>query len=140
MKKDIRVLVTCRDSVGNAVFLPLIVPCTEEEYDLGEHYGFAKLYAEDKGYEPALCYDEAELPRNLLGSFEWVKIHPMPDTYKVTVVFTRSRLEDGEVARSNFPNLSSDEALIQQLCKELQGVYDEGGMSGTFEIEGFKEV
>jgi len=58
---------------GSADFTFVIVNCTEEEYDLGEHYDAATNWAlHDQTFEyPVLVWDEREAPAWLLERFVW---------------------------------------------------------------------
>jgi hypothetical protein len=66
----IPLLVTAVDSNGNASFYPVKVVCTQADYDVGEHYTFAKEAAENDGYEPSLAFDAIEAPE-ILRMVDW---------------------------------------------------------------------
>jgi len=66
----VKCAVSCVNSNGEADFYFCKVVCTEEQYDLGEHYNFTKEAAENEGYEPHLAYDEVECPA-VMSLFTW---------------------------------------------------------------------
>jgi hypothetical protein len=56
----IKVAVVVTDSNGEGDIVKYDVICTQDEYDLGLHYDFAKEKAEEFGYEVKYSFDENE--------------------------------------------------------------------------------
>lgn len=67
----VRCAVSCVNSNGEVDFYFCKVVCTQDEYDNGAHYYYAKEAAENEGYETHLAYDEVECPA-LMSLFAWV--------------------------------------------------------------------
>lgn len=71
----IRCLVSCRDANGVPTFFPMVVQCSEDEYNYGEHYEIALIAAMDGRYEgPHLVYDDDDLPVEVMD-FLWRYYH-----------------------------------------------------------------
>jgi hypothetical protein len=68
----IKCVVACVNAQGEPDFCCVIVECSQEQYELGEHYDRARQAASDGGYEnPMLVYDENDGPRWFFGTFDW---------------------------------------------------------------------
>jgi len=59
------VIVACENASGEADFFGVRLLCTDEQYNLGEHYDSAFDIATSEGYSPSLGIDEIE------PAFEW---------------------------------------------------------------------
>lgn len=61
--KTIRCVVACFDASGKPDFFCCTVECTEQEYEIGEHYTCAKQFTEEQGYgKPMVVFDENDGP------------------------------------------------------------------------------
>lgn len=61
---NIKCVVTCLNASGVPDLHPVLVTCTQEQYDEGEHYEHAKDNATLDGYENCgLVYDENDYPK-----------------------------------------------------------------------------
>ena len=68
----IRCMVAAVNSNGESDFYFVKVECTNEQYELGEHYDTVAKKAEDEGYEPKLVFDENEYAgQAILDHFSW---------------------------------------------------------------------
>lgn len=69
----------------------------------------------------------------------------LPEQYDVTIVFRRELADDFDVALAvdkanplpNGEKRSPLDRLVSQLCREIQAAYDEGYISGSFEVRSF---
>lgn len=60
---EIKCVVTCRNSEGTPDMHPVLVYCTPEQYDDGQHYVSAKINAINDGYENCgIVYDANDYP------------------------------------------------------------------------------
>lgn len=59
----------------------------------------------------------------------------MIEEYTLQVTFTRQLAEDADVIGKPTP---TPQELVKQFCKELQEAYDEGWMSGHFQVSSIK--
>lgn len=81
---NIKCIVAATNSNGDPDLFFVIVSCTQEQQEEGEHYEVAKGAAEKQGYEPYLAYDENDSAgRAMLPLFAWesasvVEIPPKP--------------------------------------------------------------
>jgi hypothetical protein len=65
-------MVAAINANGDSDFYFVKVDCTEEQYNLGEHYEAAENKAEEEGYDPKLTFDEFESAgKAILEHFEW---------------------------------------------------------------------
>ena len=71
--RTVRCVLACVNASGEGEFVPVKVQCTEEHYDLGDHYGAVKAWAEEHRYEgPYVVVDEVEMhPATVLQAFDW---------------------------------------------------------------------
>ena len=79
----IKVVVFAHDSNGEAALFPVIVKCTDDQRDEGEHYAAGIAAAEAAGYEGAMACDEDDSAgRTVGGCFNWadVRIIDIPQT------------------------------------------------------------
>ncbi len=68
----VRCMVAAINPNGDADFYFVKVDCTEEQYDLGEHYDAAENQAIKEYYEPKLTFDEFESAgKAIVEHFEW---------------------------------------------------------------------
>ena len=68
----IKVVVTAKNSNGNTDFYPVIIKCTQEQYDAGDHYREAELSAEEAGYDAGIPFDENDPAGQIvMGCFKW---------------------------------------------------------------------
>lgn len=59
--KHVKVCVLCSNADGAPEFFWCEVPCSEREYNAGQHYEKAKSVADEKGYElPMIAFDAAD--------------------------------------------------------------------------------
>ena len=59
---NMTVAVACTNATGCSDFFVTQVSVSQEQYEDGIHYDFAKEKAMDKGYEgPFICYDNYEI-------------------------------------------------------------------------------
>jgi hypothetical protein len=56
------------------------------------------------------------------------------DEYTLIVKFTRSKAEDEEIAKRNYPHDTLPAALRWQFIAEMQEAYEMGGISGGFQV------
>ncbi len=71
VKNPMKCVVAGNGADGTPTFCPVIVRCSDNEVDLGEHYDAAEVYASENDYEPMLVYDELDGPEWLFAQFEW---------------------------------------------------------------------
>ena len=72
MKKQIKCIVSCINSNGEPDLYFIVIECSEDQYDNGDHYDAAKGQCEEDGYEPYLAYDENDAAGNsMLPLFIW---------------------------------------------------------------------
>jgi len=72
MKMIVRCMVAAINANGDADFYFVKVDCTEDQYNLGEHYDAAEKQAEEEDYEPKLTFDEFEFAgKAIVDHFEW---------------------------------------------------------------------
>lgn len=68
--KKIKCVVACFDSQGKPTFFPCIIECTEQEYEIGEHYCMAREKAREAGYENSMVvFDQHDGPKWLFERF-----------------------------------------------------------------------
>lgn len=68
----IKCVVACRNAEGVSDFYFCRVECSQEQYDVGEHYERAEEMARSDGYEgPFVVYDENDGPDWLFKKFIW---------------------------------------------------------------------
>jgi hypothetical protein len=67
--KTIKCIVAVTDANGSPDFFPVIVRCTQEEYNTGEHLVVAAQKAIRKNYQSYLVYDEND------PGFKKINIH-----------------------------------------------------------------
>ncbi len=68
----IKCIVACLNSNGERDLYFVKIKCTEEQYNLGQHYEEAQTSAEEEGYDPALVFDENDPGgRAMLPLFAW---------------------------------------------------------------------
>jgi hypothetical protein len=71
-KMIVRCMVAAINSSGDADFYFVKVDCSEEQYELGEHYDAAENQAVKEGYETKLTFDEFESAgKAIVDHFEW---------------------------------------------------------------------
>lgn len=72
MKNQYKCIVSCINSNGDSDLYFIVIECTEEQYNIGEHYDAAKAQCEEDGYEAYLAYDENDAAGNsMLPLFNW---------------------------------------------------------------------
>ena len=65
-KKDITVVIACRNANGSPDFVYTKVSVSQSQYDTGDHYDLAEEKALEDDYEgPFVCFDEVEMPEFL---------------------------------------------------------------------------
>lgn len=70
--REVKCIVAAHNANGEPDLFFVIVRCTEDQYDNGDHYAAANDFAETQGYDPALAYDEDDSAgRAMLGLFDW---------------------------------------------------------------------
>ena len=70
--KTVKVIVAAYNTNGEPDFFFVIVRCTQEEYDNGDHYVVAEEKAIREGYTPRISYDEFDTAgKALLPLFVW---------------------------------------------------------------------
>lgn len=68
----VRCMVAGVNGNGEADFYFVKVECTEDQYNLGEHYDAAEKRADAEDYEPKLVFDEFESAgKAILDHFVW---------------------------------------------------------------------
>jgi hypothetical protein len=67
----IKCVVACRNAEGVSDFYFCKVECSQDDYDVGDHYEIAENAAFADGYEPHLAYDENDGPDFLFDHFVW---------------------------------------------------------------------
>jgi len=69
---EIKCVVACRNAEGASDFYFCKVECSEEQYDVGDHYELAEDWAREEGYEgPMVVFDENDGPDFLFDHFVW---------------------------------------------------------------------
>lgn len=69
---EIKCVVACRNASGESDFYFCKVECSEEQYDVGDHYELAEDSAREEGYEgPMVAFDENDGPDFLFDHFVW---------------------------------------------------------------------
>jgi hypothetical protein len=69
---EIKCVVACRNASGESDFYFCKVECSEEQYDVGDHYELAEDSAREEGYEgPMVVFDENDGPDFLFDHFVW---------------------------------------------------------------------
>jgi hypothetical protein len=72
MKKQVKCIVSCLNSNGEPDLYFIVIECTDEQYNDGDHYDAAKAQCEEDGYESYLAYDENDSAGNaMLPLFTW---------------------------------------------------------------------
>jgi hypothetical protein len=56
----VKCLVAGTNASGSPDFFPVVIECTIDEYNNGDHYETAKALAESEGYTPKLVIDERD--------------------------------------------------------------------------------
>lgn len=66
-------MVACTNACGEPDLYFVIISCSEEQYNNGDHYQYTELCAMDEGYEgPFVCFDENDSAgKALLHLFAW---------------------------------------------------------------------
>lgn len=80
---EIKCVVACRNAGGVPDFYPVIVVCSQEDYDDGYHYDLAEDAADEAKYETddsGLTYDENDGPAWLFAHFDWAKARKVTAT------------------------------------------------------------
>jgi len=131
---EVKCVLSCRSIKHQAIFLPFIISCTDEERKQCLHHEVIDEWARKNGYDPYLTHEEGKVLDVIDDWEKAVRLEVESDTYEIHVVFTRSLSEDREIAVESFPKLSEDGALIQQFRLELQNAYDKEGIAGQFQI------
>lgn len=55
---EIKCVVACINASGEHGVFPVIVTCSQDQYEEGKHYDAAEDEAAARGYEPRLVFDE----------------------------------------------------------------------------------
>lgn len=77
MPEPIKCVVACHGGDG-PTFCYVVVNCTQEQYDDGQHYEVAKDHARDMNFDgPMVVYDEHDGPDWLFASNEWHGMTPV---------------------------------------------------------------
>lgn len=66
-KKLVKMVVLCRNSMGEPEFHTCAVEVTQAQYDDGAHYELAEENAEDNGYEPKFSFAEDDPAAKQMG-------------------------------------------------------------------------
>lgn len=70
----VKCAVACHNASGAPDFFFVKIKCTEEEYQEGTHYEFARAIAKEMGYEGEfVVFDESDGPNWLFTRFYWEK-------------------------------------------------------------------
>lgn len=68
----VKCVVACRNASGESDFYFCKVKCSQDQYDVGEHYDMAENHAREEGYEgPMVVFDENDGPSFLFDHFVW---------------------------------------------------------------------
>jgi hypothetical protein len=69
---EIKCVVACRNASGESDFFFCKVECSQNQYDVGDHYDIAEDAARDEGYDgPMVVFDENDGPDFLFDHFVW---------------------------------------------------------------------
>lgn len=68
----VKCVVACHNASGEPDLFFCKVKCTEDQYEVGDHYERAEDYAKEQGYSgPMVVFDENDGPNSLFDLFVW---------------------------------------------------------------------
>jgi len=118
--KKLSIAVACRNASGMADMPVFTVRVTQEEYDLGIHYGQAEALAAAAGYEgPFICFDTTEQPA-ILSAARTLNLIP-----QVVVI----DMTDGQVH-----SVRCDSGDIQVICYDESEADEDSAAVGNYPV------